>query len=114
MLAVVVALAVLALPGETRAQTSNGGGIRGFLDNMFTGSLAKGGQGASQAPRGGWLATSAPAGAAREFGCIALEWRGWRIGPSSDDRERDPRGRREFPELRCGHVARRSTPSGYT
>ncbi|MEO6945229.1 MAG: lytic murein transglycosylase, partial [Nitrobacter sp.] len=53
MLAAAVALAVLVLPGEARAQTSNGGGIQGFLDNMFTGSLTKRGQGGSQMPRGG-------------------------------------------------------------
>ena len=75
MLAAVVALAVLALPGETRAQTSNGGGIRGFLDNMFTGSLTKGGQGAFQAPRGGGSVQlqSAPAQPASS---AALPWSG--------------------------------------
>ena len=53
MAAAVVALAVLALPAGVRAQTSNGNGIQGFLDNLFTGSIAKGGQGASLAARGG-------------------------------------------------------------
>ena len=51
--AAVVALAALALPAEVRAQTSNGNGIQGFLDNLFTGSIANGGQGASLAARGG-------------------------------------------------------------
>ena len=41
------------MPAGVRAQTSNGNGIQGFLDNLFTGSIAKGGQGASLAARGG-------------------------------------------------------------
>jgi lytic murein transglycosylase len=52
MAAVVVALAAPALPVEARAQTPNGDSIQGFLDNLFTGSLAKREQGASLAPRG--------------------------------------------------------------
>jgi lytic murein transglycosylase len=54
MAAAVVALTALAQPGEVRAQTSNGNSVQGFLDNLFTGSIAKGGQGASLAPRGGF------------------------------------------------------------
>ena len=57
-LAVAMALAVLVLPGGARAQTSNGGGIQGFLDNMFTGSIGKGAQ---QAPRSGGSAQIQPA-----------------------------------------------------
>ena len=53
MAAAIVTLAVPALPAEVRAQTSNGNGIQGFLDNLFTGSLAKREQGASLAPHGG-------------------------------------------------------------
>src|SRR6185437_12132876 len=52
-MAAVVALAVLALSASARAQTSNGNSIQGFLDNLFTGSVAKSGQGVSLAPRGG-------------------------------------------------------------
>ncbi len=52
-MAVVVALAVLAPPGEARAQASNGNGIQGFLDNLFTGSVANDGKSAALAPRGG-------------------------------------------------------------
>lgn len=51
--AAVIALAVLVPPGEARAQASNGNGIQGFLDNLFTGSVENGGQGASLPPRGG-------------------------------------------------------------
>ena len=53
---------------------------------------------------------SPPPNAVRKFGGIALDRRGWRIGSSVDDRERDPRGRGEFSKLRCGHVAGRGTP----
>src|SRR3569623_62887 len=74
MAAAVVALAVLALPGGVRAQTSNGNGIQGFLDNLFTGSIAKGGQGASLTPRGGSEAVqSAPKQPASS---AALPWSG--------------------------------------
>ena len=60
--AVIIAAALL-LCGEARAQSS-GGGPLGFLDNIFTGSLSKGGQGAPSAQRPGTSAQaqSAPAG----------------------------------------------------
>ena len=52
-LAAAMALAMLGLPGEACAQSS-GNGIQSFLDNLFTGSISKGGQGTStQASRGG-------------------------------------------------------------
>jgi lytic murein transglycosylase len=54
MAAAVVALTALAMPGDVRAQTSFGNSVQGFLDYLFTGSIAKGGQGASLAPRGGF------------------------------------------------------------
>ena len=52
-LAAAMALAMLGLPGAACAQSS-GNGIQSFLDNLFTGSISKGGQGTStQASRGG-------------------------------------------------------------
>lgn len=58
--AAIVAVALIAC-GGARAQSSGGGGPLGFLDNIFTGSLSKGGQAAPSAPRPG---TSAQAQAA--------------------------------------------------
>src|SRR6202035_1374599 len=51
--AVIIAAALLVC-GGARAQSSGGGGPLGFLDNIFSGSLSKGGQPApsSQAPAG--------------------------------------------------------------
>ncbi len=73
-MAAVLALAVLVPPGEARAQASNGNGIQGFLDNLFTGSVDNGGQGASLPPRGGSEQLQpAPKQAA---GSEALPWSG--------------------------------------
>lgn len=69
-----ITLAMLVLPGEVRAQTSNGNGIQGFLDDLFTGSISKGGQGSSQASRGGSVQlqpTQTPAASS-----AALPWSG--------------------------------------
>jgi lytic murein transglycosylase len=71
-----ITLATLVLPGEVRAQTrmSSGDAIQGFLDNLFTGSIARGGQGSSQAPRGGSAQLqSAPAS---QSSSAALPWSG--------------------------------------
>ncbi len=73
-MAVVVALAVLAPPGEARAQASNGNGIQGFLDNLFTGSIANDGQSASLAPRGGSEQTPSPP--KRPASSAATAWSG--------------------------------------
>ncbi len=70
--AVAMALAVLVLPGGARAQTSNGGGIQGFLDNMFTGSIGKGAQ---QAPRSGGSAQIQPT-PTPSASSAALPWTG--------------------------------------
>ena len=72
--AAVMAFAVLVLPGQARAQTeaSNGGGIQGFLDNLFTGSIGKAGQGA---PRGSSSA-GLQSGAASVSSSTALAWSG--------------------------------------
>src|SRR6202158_4119539 len=58
--AVIIAAALL-LCGEARAQSSGGGGPLGFLDNIFTGSLSKGGQSAPSGPRPGTSAQAQPA-----------------------------------------------------
>ncbi|WP_181410470.1 lytic murein transglycosylase [Nitrobacter winogradskyi] len=73
-MAVVVALALLAPPGEARAQASNGNGIQGFLDNLFTGSIANDGQSASLAPRGGSEQTPSPP--KRPASSAATAWSG--------------------------------------
>jgi lytic murein transglycosylase len=74
MAAAVVALAVI-LHGEARAQTSNGDPIQGFLDSIFTGSLAKGAQSASAAPHGGSAALE-PAPAPRPANSASSSWSG--------------------------------------
>jgi membrane-bound lytic murein transglycosylase B len=53
--AVIVAAALL-LCGEARAQSSGGGGPLSFFDNIFTGSISKGGQAAAPASRSGTTA----------------------------------------------------------
>lgn len=73
-MAAIVALAVLAPPGEARAQASNGNGIQGFLDNLFTGSIANGGQNDSRAPRGESEQTPSPP--KRPASSAATAWSG--------------------------------------
>jgi membrane-bound lytic murein transglycosylase B len=70
--AAIVAAALIA-GGGTHAQSSSGGGPLGFLDNLFTGSLSKGGQASPQAPRAG---TTAQAQAAAPAGSAPLPWSG--------------------------------------
>src|SRR6202158_3184803 len=57
--AVIIAAALL-LCGEARAQSSGGDGPLGFLDNIFTGSLSKGGQSAPSGQRPGTSAQAQP------------------------------------------------------
>src|SRR5690606_8929494 len=72
--AAVVVLAVLAPPGEARAQASNGNGIQDFLDNLFTGSVANNGQSAALAPRGG--SEQAPSAPERPASSAVTPWSG--------------------------------------
>jgi hypothetical protein len=48
--AVIIAAALL-LCGEARGQSSSGGGLQNFFDNIFTGSISKGNQTAPSAQR---------------------------------------------------------------
>ncbi len=66
-----VLAALLLVCGEVRAQSSGGGGPLGFLDNLFTGSLSKGGQTAPSGPRPD---TSAQAQPAPATGSAPLPW----------------------------------------
>ena len=68
----VIFAAALLVCGGARAQSS-GGGPLGFLDNIFTGSLSKGGQ---TAPSGQGPATSAQVQAAPTTGSAPLPWSG--------------------------------------
>src|SRR5260370_19620129 len=70
---VAIIAAVLLLGGEARAQSSGGGGPLGFFDNIFTGSLSKGGQSAPSAPRPGASAQAQPAPAGNS---APLPWSG--------------------------------------
>src|SRR5258708_22217709 len=67
-----IIVAVLLLGGEAPAQSS-GGGPLGFFDNIFTGSLSKGGQSAPSAPRPGASAQAQPAPAGNS---APLPWSG--------------------------------------
>jgi lytic murein transglycosylase len=69
-----ITLAMLVLPGEVCAQTPNGNSIQGFLDNLFTGSIAKGGQGSSQASRRG--STQLQSAPTPQSSSAALPWSG--------------------------------------
>src|ERR1700716_479382 len=57
----VIIAAVLLLCCEARAQSSGGGGPLSFFDNIFTGSLSKGGQSAPAGARPGPSAQAQPA-----------------------------------------------------
>src|SRR6266513_2529064 len=58
--AVIIARALL-LCGEARAQSSGGGGLQNFFDNIFTGSISKGNQTAPSGQRPGVSAQTQPA-----------------------------------------------------
>jgi lytic murein transglycosylase len=57
--AVIIAAALL-LCGEARGQSSGGGGLQNFFDNIFTGSISKGNQTAPSAQRPGASAQATP------------------------------------------------------
>src|SRR5260370_23999703 len=57
--AVIIAAALL-LCGEARAQSSGGGGLQNFFDNIFTGSISKGNQTAPSGQRPGASAQAMP------------------------------------------------------
>jgi membrane-bound lytic murein transglycosylase B len=70
--AVIIAAALL-LCGEARAQSSGGGGLQNFFDNIFTGSISKGNQ---TAPSGQRPGASAQAQATPDTGSAPPPWSG--------------------------------------
>ena len=70
--AVIIAAALL-LCGEARAQSSGGGGLQNFFDNIFTGSISKGNQAAPSGQRPG---ASAQAQATPDAGSAPPPWSG--------------------------------------
>ncbi len=70
--AVIIAAALL-LCGEARGQSSSGGGLQNFFDNIFTGSISKGNQTAPSAQR---PAASAQVQATPDTGSAPPPWSG--------------------------------------
>src|SRR5260370_15444120 len=70
--AVIIAAALL-LCGEARGQSSSGGGLQNFFDNIFTGSISKGNQTARSAQR---PAASAQVQATPDTGSAPPPWSG--------------------------------------
>ncbi len=70
--AVIIAAALL-LCGEARGQSSSGGGLQNFFDNIFTGSISKGNQ---TAPSGQQPGASAQAQSAPDTGSAPPPWSG--------------------------------------
>ena len=70
--AVIIAAALL-LCGEARGQSSGGGGLQNFFDNIFTGSISKGHQTAPSAQR---PAASAQVQATPDTGSAPPPWSG--------------------------------------